>query len=166
MKYVYIGKYLNTYALKGEIKVSVDTDFIKERYQKGSTVYLKKDNTYTPYTVERYRLYKGNLIVKFEDIDDINDIEHLKGAMIYKSSQDIKPLGDGNYYFSDIIGLDVYTDRKIGQVIAIESGAAYNFMRIKKDDGESTLVPFIKRFIKKVDLDENKIYIDVIEGLV
>ena len=166
MEYVYIGRFFNTYALKGEIKVSIDTDFIKERYKKGSKVYILKDDIYHPFIVERYREYKGDLIVKFKDIDDINDIEMYKGHDIYKAKEDIKPLKKGEYYFSDLVGLDVYDkDIKIGKVIEVIEGPAYNFIKLKKEDGKTNLVPFIDNFIEDVDLKKGCIKIKVIEGL-
>ncbi len=166
MEYVYIGKYLNTYALKGEIRVSIDTDFIKERYKKGSKVYLLKDDVYHPFVVERYREYKGDLIVKFKDINDINDIEMYKGLDLYKAKADISPLKDGEYYFSDLIGLAVYDqDVMVGKVIEVTEGPAYNFIRIQKVDGIVRLVPFIGHFIEKVDLEDRYIRIRTVEGL-
>ena len=156
---------MNTFALKGEVKVSIDTDFVSERYKKGSTVYILDSEGYRPFVVEHYRPYKGNLIVKFKDHDDINDIERYKGNDIYKAKADIEPLADGGYYFNDLIGLDVYDDKKLGEVIDVEEGVRYNLLRVKKIEGGVSLIPFIPVFIQDVDLKEKRIYIKMIEGL-
>ena len=156
---------MNTFALKGEVKVSIDTDFVSERYKKGSTVYILDSEGYRPFVVEHYRSYKGNLIVKFKDHDDINDIERYKGNDIYKAKADIEPLADGGYYFNDLIGLDVYDDKKLGEVIDVEEGVRYNLLRVKKIEGGVSLIPFIPVFIQDVDLKEKRIYIKMIEGL-
>ena len=64
-------------------------------------------------------------------------------------------------------GLDVYSEEneKIGVVSDVEEGLANNNLRITKEDGTQCLVPYVKAFVKDVQLAENKIIIKVIEGL-
>ena len=72
---------------------------------------------------------------------------------------------DGEYYFSDLVGLDVFSnDKIIGTVLTVEEGISSNYLRVKVKDKEK-LIPFIPAFIEKVDLDSKKINIKEIEGL-
>ena len=104
MEYVTIGKIVNTFGIRGEVKVDSYTDFEKERFKKDSTVYIGEEHL--PLQVAGYRQHKGFLLVCFKDHEDINLIERFKGKMIYKSKEDIKPLKKGEYYFSDLMGLN------------------------------------------------------------
>ena len=106
--------------------------------------------------------------MQLKDNEDINLVEKLKGKLIYKSKDDIRPLKDGEYYFSDLKDLDVCIDgKKIGRVLKVESGLRNNNLRVLKDeDGKEYLIPFIPVFIKNVDLDERRIDINWIEGLI
>ena len=165
MDYVVIGKILNTFGIKGELKVRSYSDFDSERYSKGSTVYLGEE--YIPMKVKSYREHKGFLLVLFEDHEDINLVEKYKNYLIFKSKDDIKPLKDGEYYFSDLIGLKVYVDEKeIGKVINVEEGIRNNNMRILKyEDNKEYLVPFLDVFVKEVDLKQQLIRIVKMDGL-
>ena len=166
MEYVTIGKILNTFGIKGELKVDVYTDFLEERFKKDSTVYV--GDNYLPFVVEAYREHKGFLLLQFKDNNDINLVEKYKGLYLYKSKEDIKPLKDGEYYFSDLKNLDVYIDDKIvGKVINVEQGLRNNNLRVlKNEDNKEYLIPYLPVFIKEVNLNENRISINWIEGLI
>ncbi len=166
MEYVTIGKILNTFGIKGELKVDVYTDFTEERFKKDSTIYIGED--YLPFKVRSYREHKGFLLLLLKDNEDINLVERFKGMYLYKSKDDIKPLKEGEYYFSDLQDLDVYVDdKKIGRVLNVEAGLRNNNLRVLKDeDHKEYLIPFIPVFIKDVDLKEKRIDINWIEGLI
>lgn len=165
MEYVTIGKIINYFGLKGEVKVDNCSDFINDRYKVGSTIYV--GDNYRPYTIRTFRVHKGYVMISFVGYDDLTSIEplNLKESLIYKSTEDIKPLNKGEYYFKDLRDLDVYVnDLKVGKVIEVEPGKAYNFLRIKKDNKEY-LVPNIKQFVLNINLDEKRIDIVNMEGL-
>lgn len=165
MEFVEIGKILNTFGIKGELKVASNSDFVEERYKKGSLVYV--GGQHIPFKVKSVRTHKGFLLVLFEDNEDINLVEKYKNMFIYKSKDDIKPLKDGEYYFSDLRDLDVYVNNKyVGKVLKVEEGISSNNLRIlKQEDNKQYLVPFLPVFIKNVDLDNKRIDIVYMEGL-
>ena len=166
MEYVKIGKILNTFGIKGELKVDAFSDFVEERFKKNSTIYIGED--YLPFKVKSYRVHKGFLLLLLNDNEDINLVEKYKGLFLYKSKEDIKPLEDGQYYFSDLKDLDVYVeDKYIGKVLQVEEGVRNNNLRIlKESDGKQYLVPFLPVFIMNVDLKTKRIDIIYMEGLI
>lgn len=163
MNFVKIGKIVNTFGIRGELKVDSYTDFIDERYKKDTTVYVGEDKL--PFIMLNYRMHKGFLIIKFKNNEDINLVEKYKNMYVYKSQDDIKPLKKGEYYFSDLKNLDCYVgDKLVGKVLKVESGIKYNYLRILIDSKEK-LVPYLPQFVDSVDLDSKKIIIKDIEGL-
>lgn len=164
MEYILIGKVINTFGIKGELKVYPYTDFIEDRFQKGSTVYLGEEHL--PFVVKSYREHKGMLLLLFEANEDINLVEKYKEFEIYKAKGDIEPLQNG-YYFRDLKGLDVYVDQElVGKVLKVEEGITANNLRILKDsDQKEYLVPFLPVFVENVDLQEKRIDIVKMEGL-
>lgn len=167
MDYVLIGKIATTFALKGEVKLDVYTDFAEDRFKKDSTVYLKKGNgEYIACKIKNKRYHQRRLLLSFYGYEDINLIEPYKGAEVFKAKDDIPPLLDGEYYFNDLKGLKIYADQELkGEVITVEEGPKYNFLRVKTLDCKEILIPFIPVFVKNVDLKSNRIDINVIEGL-
>ena len=163
MEFVCIGKIANTFGIKGELKVAYETDFVSERFKRCSSIYIGEDKI--PFVVKSYRIHKNFLLLTLKDNEDINLVEKYKNCYIYKSKDDIKPLKKGEYYFSDLKDLDVYIDNElVGKVLRVEEGISSNYLRILKQDKEY-LVPFLPNFIENVDLDNSRIDIKKMEGL-
>ena len=165
MEFIEIGKIVNTFGIRGELKIASNSDFIAERYKKGSTVYVSDE--YIPLTVKSYKEHKGFLLVLFKDHEDINLVEKFKNMTVYKAKEDIKPLKKGEYYFSDLMDLDVFVEGRLkGRVLKVEEGIRNNNLRIRKEeDGKECLVPFLPVFIEKVDLKEKRIDVFKMDGL-
>lgn len=167
MEYRLIGKIIKPFGLKGDVKIETYTDFIDDRFKNGSSVYLDINGFKKEFTVLRHRMHKNQLLVAFKDFEDINMIEKYKGVEIFKNTDDIKPLKEGEYYFDEIIGLDIYINGiKEGVVKDMEEGVIYNFMRIIKNDHKEVLVPFLDKFVQDVKLNEKRIDLYDIEGLI
>lgn len=166
MDYVTIGKIINYFGLKGEVKIDNCSDFISNRYKVDSKVYIGED--YKSFTIRTFRQHKGYVMISFVDYPDLTSIEklNLREQLVYKSVEDIKPLKKGEYYFKDLKDLDVFVDdNKVGKVMEVEPGKAYNFLRIKKLDNSEALVPNIKQFVLNISLDNKRIDIVNMEGL-
>ena len=165
-EYILIAKLIKAFGLKGEMKAEPYTDFIKERFKSGSRVYLNHEGEHLPFIVKAYRMHKGFLLLTFKDYEDINLIEKYRGDEVYKAKEDIEALPEGEYYFNDLEGLDVYAQSLlIGKVKRVEAGPKYNYLRIEKKTGGTFLVPFIPFFILNVDLDKHFLEINAVEGL-
>ena len=120
---VEIGKIINTHGIKGEIKVKSHSDFTDVRFQPGETVMIERQNEPTiELKIATYRMHKGLHMLTFEGINNINDIEHLKGEILLqeRDHEEIE-LGEHEYYYSDIIGCTVFDDNEtpVGRVIEI-----------------------------------------------
>jgi 16S rRNA processing protein RimM len=168
MKYICIGKYINTHGIRGEIKIESYSDFDAERYKKGKTVYMLIEGAYQPFTVASFRKHKGHCLVSFEGKDNINDVEPYKGSMIFVKDEDRKPLGKGEFYRSDLIGLDVFDESHthIGKILQVEETLGANLnLRILKEDGKEVLVPYVPDFIRNVDPERQEMTIHTMEGL-
>ena len=76
---VEVGQIVNTHGIKGEVKVKSNSDFTETRFQPGEQLLVKHNNTEIVYTVASYRIHKGFHMLRFEGINNINEIEHLKG---------------------------------------------------------------------------------------
>ena len=72
MEYVKIGKVVNTFGLKGELKIESMTDFVEERFRKGQQLYIDSKEGFKEVSVLRKREHKGFLLVTFKDLEDIN----------------------------------------------------------------------------------------------
>lgn len=167
MKYLEVGKIIATHGIKGEVKVSLSTSFPYERFEKGNVLYINEANKYIPITINTFRIHKGLGLVTFNNITNINNVLEYVGKNIYVDKETLEELDDDSFYFDDLIGLTAYTenDELIGEVSDILDVPQGAILVIKKENKKEALVPFVEEFIKDVKLNENKIIITPIEGL-
>ncbi len=167
MEYIKVGMIINTFGIKGELKIKSFTDFEEERFAVGKMIYILKDGNYLPFTIASCRYHKQHILVALEKMADINLVEKYKGCELYADAKSLHQLEEGEYYFFELKGLMVYDmdNQQIGKVLQVEEGLAHNNLRIELNSGKKCLVPFVKAFIHKVDLEQQKIWIKTIEGL-
>lgn len=150
-----IGKIVNTFGIKGELKVYPYVDYIDEL----SKIYI--DNK--EYTLSKSRNQKNVVIIKIKGLDDINLVEDLKNKEIEIDRVDLPKLKEGEYYIEDLIGLDVYTDegKLLGKLDDIFNTGANDIYQVN-----NILLPAIPDVIKKIDIKNQKIIVHIIKGLI
>ncbi|ALM56841.1 ribosome maturation factor RimM [Staphylococcus equorum] len=163
---VEVGKIVNTHGIKGEVKIKSNSDFTDKRFQPGEIVEIaRKDKAPLEFKIVSYRMHKGLHMLTFEGINNINDIEYLKGeTLLQERDHEEIELGEHEFYYSDIIGCTVFNeDTPIGRVIEIfETGA--NDVWVVKGDKEY-LIPYIADVVKEIDVEGRRIQITPMEGL-
>ena len=162
MEKIKIGIIVNTHGLKGELKIKSLSDFNTERFKKESELILVFHGEELVLKVKTYREHKGMVLVSFYGYEDINQVELWKGSELYIDRNHIEELDKG-YYFFELKGCVVYDqyNHLLGEIEAVIETPANPILRINK----TILVPYVKQFIKHVDIDNKRIDIEVIEGL-
>ncbi|MDY8143735.1 ribosome maturation factor RimM [Lactiplantibacillus plantarum] len=173
MDYYRVGTLVNTHGIRGEVKVVVVTDFPEERFKVGQQLNLFKtpDETTGGITVKiaKAREQKGLYFLTFEGLDNINDVERYKGWTIKVPAEALHALPAGEYYYHQIVGLQVVTtaDEPLGNIKEILSPGANDVWVVKRDHGQSdVLLPKIPQVIKDVDLDAGVVTVELMEGLI
>ena len=164
-----VGKIVNTHSLKGEVKVISSTDFEEQRFEKGTELLITRGNQVVKeVTVESYRTHKNNLLVKFVGIDSIEEAEKLKNLQIKIDSENIGELEENEFYFHEIIGCEVFDEngKSLGEISEILTPGANDVWVIKTQNGKEILIPYIEDVVKKIDVENKKIDIEVMEGLI
>lgn len=167
MEFLTVGTIVRTIGLKGEVKVYPSTHFRDSRFSKGNHVFLLNENKEIEEDLLIVKHSKNgecdNLI--FEGYDTIEKAEKFlkKDLFVIKDRNFLKK---GEYFYSDLEGMDVYFDNGtlIGKVKKVEEYNSYATLRIAHSP-KDVLVPFVKAFVLSVSLEEKKIVIKFIEGL-
>ena len=167
-KYISIGKILNFHGIKGEAKVG---------FTRGNEAFLASLKTVTVNNGEKFitlhietlRFHKQFALIKFKELNTVNDVEMLKGRNIYTLKELAqKALKEDEYLFADLEGMEVYNqfDDLVGIVERIGETPANNILAVRSKNGKTHLIPFVKELVPIVDLDNKKILINQIEGLI
>ena len=161
-QFLEVGQIVNTFGLKGFLKVQPYTDDIK-RFDRLETVYINKKK----YQIEEVKYHKNMVLIKIKGIDKIEDAEMLRNMYIEVDRNDEPELEEGTYYIVDLIGLEVYTDENIflGNVIDIFNTGSNDVYVVKNEDAKEILLPGIDDVIKNIDLENKRITVHMLKGL-
>ncbi len=164
-EYISIGKITNFFGIKGEAKVGYDN---QNQLKNAKKIILADDVSKRELDIQQIRFHKNFAIIKFVQIDDINEIVKYKGQRIFVlKSEALKKLDKNEYLISDLVGCIVYKEdgEKIGEVVSISANSSQDLLNIKNYLGQISLVPFVDEFFPVVDVKNKKIIIKPIEGL-
>ena len=163
----YLGKIVKPFSFKGEVLIKLDTDE-PESYEKIDAVFIEIKDNLIPFFVEQSKLHKSNLLrVKFEDIDNENDVNSLLKCDLYLPLTALPKLDDDQFYFHEVIGFDVVDSIKgqIGTIKYINDNTAQTLIVIEYENKE-VLIPMNDDIIDSVNKSDKKIYITAPEGLI
>ena len=161
-----VGKIINTHGLRGEVKVVAWTD-IPEDFENIKKVTTKKGGEAVCLTVSKIKYQKNNIIVKFKEINSIEEAELYKNCILSAEKSSLPPLPEGVYYIADLMDCEVYnTDGEcIGVVTDVFSAGAGNVYEVKPKSGKNQYLPANEGTVVSTDIVNKKIVMDVPEGL-
>lgn len=162
-----VGVISSTHGVRGEVKVFPTTDDVK-RFKKLKKVILDTGKEQLPLEIEGVKSFKQFVILKFRGIDNINDIEKYKGKRLLVDREHAVKLKKDEYFIADMIGMDVFTEdgELFGALKDVMETGANDVYIIEMSDGKEVLVPAIKQCILDVDIENRKMVIHLLEGLV
>ncbi|TYR82698.1 ribosome maturation factor RimM [Priestia megaterium] len=166
-KWFNVGKIVNTHGIKGEVRIISTTDFVDERYQVGNKLYIFKDKQTEPIevVVSNHRQHKNFDLLTFEGYHNVNDVEPFKNGVVKVPEDQLTDLGEGEFYFHEIVGCTVKTDKgeEIGTVKEILTPGANDVWVVKGK--KEVLIPYIDDIVQSINVEDKEIIISVMEGL-
>jgi 16S rRNA processing protein RimM len=164
-----VGVIVRAHGIRGEVLVDVRTDEPAERFAPGSVLVTDPgagaDGTLT---VTAARPHQGRLIVSFEGLADRGAAEGLRGVGLCVDTADLPASSDPDE-FSDhqLIGLRAETPEgeALGDVVRVEHAPASDLLVLRRPDGGTALVPFVKAIVPEVDLPGGRVVLTPPGGL-
>lgn len=166
-EYFEIGQIVNTFGVKGQVKVKPFTDDI-EQFERLKTILVVKNKETIEMKIKEAKFHKNMILLKLEGVDDMNTAEKLKGSYLKIHRKDAHQLEEGEYFIADIIGSDVYTDTGdyLGKVDDIYNSGAQDIYVVKGELGKQILLPSIKEVILDIDVENQKVTVHLLKGLI
>ena len=162
MKYIYIGKIVNTHGIKGEIRILSKFKFKDKVFKKDMNIYIgdNKDKE----IISTYRVHKNFDMITMDGYNNINQILKYKGCNVYINEEDLT-LNKDEYLDNELENMDVIADEKIiGKVVRIERYPTNNLI-VVNNGVKDFLIPFVRDIILNVDLKKKQVIIKNIKGL-
>lgn len=164
-----VGKIVNTHGIRGELKVLLQTDFPEVRFAPKAKLMMThpERGEQISVTVAAARPYKQMYIVKFNEFDNINEVEKFKGFELKVSKDNSVELPENEYYFHEIIGCRVVNevDEEIGVIEEILRPGANDVWVVKLPSRKELLLPVIDDVVLDVDVKAKLVKIHLMEGL-
>lgn len=166
-KYFEIGQIVNTFGIKGIVKVNPFTDDISQ-FEKLDTILLDKKGNLQEMQIEEVKYSKNQVLLKLKGIETVEEAEKYRNCYLKLPREKAKKLPEGTYFIADLIGLEVVTDegKLLGTVDDIYNSGASDIYVIKDNLGKQILLPATKEVIKEIDLEQEKITVHLIKGLI
>ena len=157
----------STHGVRGEVKVFPTTDDPR-RFKGLKKVTLDTGKERKELHIQGVKFFKQFVILKFEGIDNINDVEKYKRCPLLVTREDAVPLEEDEYFIADMIGMEVATEDgeafgTLKDVIGTGANDVYVVESLRYGD---VLIPAIKECILSVDIEEKKMKVHLMEGLI
>ena len=162
-----VGVITSTHGVRGEVKVYPTTDDAV-RFKQLKHVLLDTGKETLSLEIQGVKFFKQFVILKFKGIDNINEVERYKRCPLLVERKDAVELDEDEYFIADMIGMNVETEdgKEFGTLKdVIETGANDVYVIESREHGE-VLIPAIRECILDVDVEEQKMKIHLMDGLI
>ncbi len=165
-QFLRVGVFANTHGVHGEIKLFPTTDDVN-RFQKGVPVFLDTGQGKKELVISGVKYFKNMVILKFEGIDNINDIEKFKGCDVLVDREHAVELEEDEYFICDVLGAKVVTEEgeELGTLKDVMQTGANDVYVITMKNGREALFPVIPDCVKDINVEDKVITVHVMPGL-
>jgi 16S rRNA processing protein RimM len=183
-----VGRIGRPHGIRGEVTVEVRTDEPENRFAAGAVLRtapaasgaraaaaasapvagIEPVRVPERLVVESARWHQGRLLVAFEGVHDRNVAEVLRDTLLQVDSDEVAPPSDPDeFHDHQLVGLRAETSagELLGEVIRIDHAPASDLLVLRRPDGRTALVPFVKAIVPEVDLAGGRIVMDPPGGL-
>ena len=165
-QFLRVGVISSTHGIRGEVKVYPTTDD-PERFLDLDEVILDTGREHKILEIEGVKFFKNQVILKFKGYDNINDIEkYLKKDLLVDREHAVE-LGENENFIADLIDMEVVTDegKILGTLTDVIETGANDVYAVKTPEEKEILLPAIRDCILDVNVDEKRMTVHVMEGL-
>lgn len=165
-EYLQVGAVTTTHGLKGEVKVFPTTDD-PMRFKKLKVAFLETPTGYEKLEIQQARFFKNLVILKFKGLDRVEDVMYLKGRSLLVDRAHAVKLEENENFIADLIGMSVFTEdgALFGELTDVIQTGANDVYEVSMKNGGEVLIPAIRQCILDVNVEESKMIVHLLEGL-
>ena len=151
-----VGIITSPHGVRGEVKVFPTTDD-NNRFKKLKECYIEYKNELMPVKAKGCKFFKNMVILKFEDFDNMNDVEKFRQCKILVDREHAVSLDEDEFFVADLLGMQVVDEdmNPLGELADVIETGANDVYVIKNKQGDEILIPAIKDCILDVNMNEH-----------
>lgn len=162
-----LGYVIKTHGLRGELSIMLDVDF-PNAYENLESVFVATSGSdiLVPFFVEHIAVRQNKALIKFEEVDTIDQAEALLKAQLYLPSESLPPLAEGQYYYHEIIGFAIEDEQQgtLGTVQDVYESPGQHMIVMQYQEKE-VLIPINDVVVPRVDKAQSVVHVNLPEGL-
>jgi 16S rRNA processing protein RimM len=172
--WVLLARIVRPQGRQGEVLADIFTDF-PEHFTRRKRLFLRSPrgrvDAMQEAKVESHWLHKGRVVLKFSQVDSMVDAEKLRGYEVVIPRQERMPLEGDAVYLSDLLGVRVIDVSRggatdAGEITDVEpEGAGPAMLVIRTQGGDELLIPFVRAYLRKIDIEGKRLEMDLPVGL-
>ena len=153
------------HGVRGEVSIEVRTDAPERRLVPGA-VLATDPASVGSLTIASVRDHNGRLLVAFEQVNDRSAAEALRGVLLL-ADVDVDEDEPDAWHVQQLVGLRALLrdGTVVGEVVALEQGAAQDLLVVREPSGHRALVPFVTAIVPVVDVAAGHVVLDPPGGL-
>ena len=162
-----LGKFTKPFRYSGEIVLWMDVDD-KKPYADVKVVWVEDKKHLVPYMIEKLKSHKDRYVAKVTGLETEEAARALCGKDVYLPISDLPDLDDSKFYFHEVPGwtaVNMNTDEEVGTIVQVLDHGPYPLLEVDLS-GTEVIIPLPKNFKIKVNRAEEKLLIEIPEGLV
>ncbi len=158
---VIMGRVASAHGLRGWVKIQPFTEYVDSLLDYRTWWIGHEHGPWREVEVGQCEVHNKILAAQLPDCPDRTAAEKLKGLLIAVPRDSLPEQGEGEYYWSDLIGLAVVNEAGVllGTVANLLETGANEVLSVQGDGGE-ILIPFVASAIKQVDVKNKIIRVD------
>ena len=162
-----IGKIVGTHGLRGDLKVRLSSNDPEVLLATEQVFFHLPTGEMLTVKPVRQSLHKGQVLLRLQDYDSINLVEHMVGGRVMLPQDQLPELDDDEFYWEQLQGLQVIDRQRglIGRLQQMFTTAAHDTYVVKGEYGE-VLIPAVAQFVLEIDLQEQIMHVDLPDGLI
>lgn len=162
--FVIIGKFRRPHGIRGEIVMTVLTNF-PELVKPGKKVFAGEKHQ--PYVINSIRWHGADMLISLEELPDRTAVEIFRNIMVYMKADDVPELPEGDFYIHQLVGMEVITDQglTLGRIKEIILTGANDVYLVEPAEGKDILIPAIDPVVLDINEEEGKVLVHIIPGL-
>ena len=166
MDFIAVGRISKPIGTRGEIKI-LPLTHDKRRFENLPAVWVGYDAaTAEGKKILKVRIDAKQVVLGFQGIETMEEAEKLKDLFLFVPKEDAVELENGHYFVDDILGCEVVTEEQttVGTVSDLLS-LPMNDIWVVKKGAQEILLPAVKAIIRQVDVENKRITIHALDGL-
>lgn len=166
MELIEIGRIVRSHGLTGRVKVLSHLESPETLHDISGLFVGRSVQEAVFLPLVAVQAGKDFFILQLGGVDDRDAAERLRGSSVWISSEKIVKLPDGEYYWSEIIGLKVLTeeDQVLGRIEAVFPTGS-NDVYVCRGGGREILLPAVEEVVRKIDTDRGVMVVRLLKGL-